>query len=117
MIMITHDLGIVSEVCDKVAVIYAGQVIESGDRTEIFEHPSHPYTIGLFGALPSLNEDKQRLVTIPGMPPNPTEQQKGCSFLPRCKYAVEICGQKEIDMIEVRPGHLCRCCLPEGLRV
>jgi peptide/nickel transport system ATP-binding protein len=114
MIMITHDLGVVAEVCDKVAVIYAGEVIESGTREEIFDYPSHPYTIGLFGALPSLDEDKRRLMAIPGMPPNPAELLKGCRFQPRCSIADADCEEKAITMREVRPGHFCRCCRQEG---
>ncbi len=117
MIMITHDLGIVAEVCDKVAVIYAGEVIESGTREEIFDDPSHPYTIGLFGALPSLDEDKRRLMAIPGMPPNPSDLPRGCTFQPRCRQAAAECGEQAIAMREIRPGHLCRCCRLQGSEV
>ncbi len=110
MILITHDLGVVAEVCDKVAVIYAGEVIESGSKEQIFDDPRHPYTLGLFGALPSLEEDKERLETIPGLPPNPTDLPKGCHFNPRCKFASEECRNDPIEMTEVAPGHMCRCC-------
>ena len=111
MILITHDLGVVAEVCDKVAVIYAGEVIESGTKEQIFDNPKHPYTLGLFGALPSLDEDKDRLETIPGMPADPTDLPKGCHFNPRCKYATDCCREGSIPMTEVSPGHLCRCCM------
>lgn len=109
MIMITHDLGIVAEVCDRVAVIYAGKIIEYGTKEDIFDHPSHPYTVGLLGALPSLDEDKERLNTIPGLPPNPTDLPQGCSFHPRCFQVTEACRHVDIPMAEVQPGHLCHC--------
>lgn len=114
MIMITHDLGIVAEVCDKMAVIYAGKIIEYGSKEDLFDYPSHPYTVGLLGALPSLDEDKERLHTIPGLPPNPADLPKGCSFHPRCSQAQEVCSQGEIPMTEIRPGHLCRCLFCHG---
>lgn len=110
MILITHDLGVVAEVCDNVAVVYAGEIIESGSKEDIFDHPKHPYTLGLFGALPSLDEEKNRLDTIPGMPPDPTNLPEGCHFHPRCQYATEACKQGRIFMTEVTPGHMCRCC-------
>ena len=87
MIMITHDLGIIAEVCDEVAVIYAGEVIESGSLEEIFDHPTHPYTIGLFGSLPDINSDVERLSPIAGMPPDPSNLPQGCAFSPRCPHA------------------------------
>ena len=87
MIMITHDFGVVAESCDDVAVIYAGQIIEYGSKQEIFDHPTHPYTIGLFGAIPKLNEDVDRLHNIQGLPPDPSSLPVGCKFAPRCPYA------------------------------
>lgn len=110
MIMITHDLGIVAEVCDEVAIIYAGQIVEYGSKEEIFDHPTHPYTKGLFGAIPNLVDDVKRLHSIPGMPPDPTDLPNGCYFGPRCQYRCAECD-KEIQMTEIRPGHWCRCCM------
>lgn len=109
MIMITHDLGIVAEVCDDVAVIYAGQIVEYGSKEEIFDHPKHPYTIGLFGAIPSLETDVDRLSPVDGMPPDPANLPKGCYFAPRCKYCKPEC-ENSIDMTEIGSHHFCRCC-------
>ena len=98
-----------AEVCDDVAVIYAGEIVESGSKEDIFDYPSHPYTKGLFAALPDLESEAERLEPIWGLPPDPTNLPKGCSFQPRCPYAVEECGKK-IPLKEVSPGHFCRCC-------
>ena len=110
MIMITHDLGIVAETCDKVAIIYAGQIVEYGTKEEIFDYPTHPYTLGLFGAIPNLTDDVERLHAIPGMPPDPTHLPQGCYFNPRCQHKCDDC-EKNIPLVEIRPGHWCRCCV------
>ncbi len=110
MILITHDLGIVAQTCNKVAIIYAGQIVESGTREEIFDNPKHPYTIGLFNSLPSMNEDKTRLKPIKGLPPDPRDLPAGCKFHPRCRFAIEACRHGEIEAVEVAPGHKCYCC-------
>lgn len=110
MIMITHDLGVVAEVSDEVAVVYAGQIIEYGSKEAIFDNPSHPYTIGLFNALPDLSKDVRRLSPIEGLPPDPTNLPQGCSFHPRCPHASEECRKKPIPMREIEPGHFFRCC-------
>ena len=109
MILITHDLGVVGRMCDDVAVVYAGEVLEYGTREEIFLHPCHPYTVGLFGAIPDLSVDTRRLVNIEGLPPDPTDLPKGCCFNPRCPYATEECRQEKSPLVEVRPDHLCGC--------
>jgi peptide/nickel transport system ATP-binding protein len=109
MIMITHDLGIIAEVCDDVAVIYAGEVIESGNLEEIFDHPTHPYTIGLFGSLPDINADVERLSPIAGMPPDPSDLPQGCAFSPRCPRATEECKQAKPGLTNLGGTHLCRC--------
>ncbi len=109
MIMITHDLGVVAEICDEVAVIYAGEVVESGSREDIFDRPIHPYTNGLFGALPSLVKEQRRLEAIHGMTPDPTDLPSGCRFHPRCPYATESCAQEARELREIAPGHLTRC--------
>ena len=109
MILITHDLGVVSDISDDVAIIYAGEIIEYGSKYAIFDNPAHPYTQGLFGAVPSMNEDVDRLAPIPGMPPDPTKRVQGCSFGERCPYAVETCHEAKVPMYEVEPGHFCRC--------
>lgn len=109
MIMITHDMGIVAEVCDDVAVIYAGQIVEYGSKEQIFDNPRHPYTIGLFGAIPNFETDVDRLSPVEGMPPNPADLPKGCYFGPRCKYRKPDC-ENPIDMAELEKNHFCRCC-------
>jgi peptide/nickel transport system ATP-binding protein len=109
MIMISHNLGVVAEVCDDLAVIYAGEIVELGDREAVFDHPSHPYTLGLFGAVPTLAEDKERLNPITGLPPDPSNLPGGCHFNPRCSLASEECRQEKITLREITPGHFCRC--------
>lgn len=109
MMMITHDLGIVAEVCDTVAVVYAGQIMEYGTKEQIFDHPLYPYTKGLFGSLPDLNSDVDRLSPIEGLPPNPAALPKGCAFHPRCPYATEACKKEPVALEDVGGGHLCRC--------
>lgn len=110
MILITHDLGVVAGMCDYVAVIYAGQVIEYGTKEEIFDYCMHPYTKGLFGALPDIHSDADRLSPIEGMPPDPSDLPKGCYFNPRCPYADESCKSEPIEMRNMGGEHLCRCC-------
>ncbi len=110
MLLITHDMGVVATTCDDVAVIYAGSIIEYGTKEQIFDHPSHPYTIGLFGAIPNMNEDEEWLHPIEGLPPDPSDLPKGCSFHPRCPYADEECRQGAIDVCITEDGHQCRCC-------
>ena len=114
MILITHDLGVVAEMCDKVAVVYAGQIIESGSKEDLFDHPSHPYTLGLFHSLPGFAVGESRLHPIEGLPPDPSDLPKGCAFHPRCPYATAECAQGTIENRELTPGHFCRCLHPEG---
>ena len=109
MIMITHDLGIVAEVCDNVAVVYAGEIVEYGSKEEIFDHPTHPYTIGLFGSLPDIHSDVKRLSPIAGMPPDPSNLPSGCAFSPRCPYASEECKKAAVDLTGLGGTHVCRC--------
>ena len=110
MIMITHDLGVVAEVCDEVAVVYAGQIVEAGTLEDIYDHPTHPYTLGLFSSIPTLTGDETRLKPIAGMPPNPADLPNGCYFAPRCPYADEHCRQKgQVRLAEITPGHVVRC--------
>lgn len=113
MIMITHDLGIVAQVCDDVAIVYAGEILEYGSKEEIFTYRYHPYTIGLFGAIPQLDVRVRRLSAIKGLPPDPAQLPEGCHFHPRCPFASEACKTGKIPFTEVRPGHFCRCIHPE----
>ena len=109
MVLITHNLGVVAESCDDLAVIYAGQIVESGRKEVVFEHPSHPYTLGLFGAVPKIEADVDRLSPIAGLPPDPSDLPKGCYFSPRCPLAGEECKGERVPLVEIAPGHLCRC--------
>ncbi len=109
MILITHDLGVVAQTCDDVAVVYAGEIIESGSKEAIFDHPTHPYTIGLFGAIPELDSEEEWLHPIDGLPPDPTRLPDGCAFSPRCPNATEECRTGKIPSRELAQGHFCRC--------
>ena len=104
------DVTIQAQVCDEVAIIYAGNIVEYGTKEQIFDHPTHPYTIGLFGAIPDMNEDEEWLHPIDGLPPDPTNLPQGCAFAPRCKYATDACRQSAIPMQQTADGHVCRCC-------
>lgn len=114
MILITHDLGIVAEMCDSVAIMYAGEIVERGSINEIFNDTRHPYTVGLFNSVPDLESDAERLIPIPGLMPDPTDLPKGCKFAPRCTKASEACKAKMPDEVEVTPGHFVRCMLYSG---
>ena len=109
MILITHDLGVVGKMCDDVAVVYAGEILEYGTKEEIFLHAQHPYTIGLFGAIPDLSVDTRRLANIEGMPPDPTDLPTGCCFSPRCQYATDRCRSEKPPLAQTAPDHLCAC--------
>ena len=111
MLLITHDFGVVAQICEKVAVMYAGEIVEYGPVEKIFDHEDlHPYTLGLFRAIPNLKTSAPRLNVIHGMMPDPSELIQGCHFAPRCKFATERCKQPQ-KMIETEPGHFIRCCL------
>ena len=109
MILITHDLGVVAQTCDRVAVVYAGQIVEYGSKKDIFVNCAHPYTHGLFASLPSMSQDSHRLKPIPGSPPDPTALPQGCVFHPRCSFATEDCKSRPVPLREIAPGHFCRC--------
>lgn len=111
MILITHDLGVVAQTCDKVAVVYAGKIVEYGSKKDIFLETAHPYTKGLFASLPDINKKEPRLHPIAGMLPDPTDLPGGCVFHPRCPYAGKTCAEGEMPLQEITPGHFCRCCM------
>ena len=113
MLLITHDLGIVAETCDNVAIMYAGHLVEYADIKSLYTQPRHPYTQGLFNAVPTLESPLgSRLAVIPGLPPDPTDLPRGCSFSPRCPYAKDICRERACGMREVAPGHFVDCHFP-----
>ena len=109
MILVTHDMGVVAQHCDEVAVVYAGSILEHGTKEQVFRHPSHPYTIGLFAAIPNMNVDEEWLHPIDGLPPDPTNLPTGCPFNPRCPYATEECLQGRIPEQKTPDGHYCSC--------
>ncbi|GFN36487.1 ABC transporter ATP-binding protein [Tepidimicrobium xylanilyticum] len=115
MILITHDLGIVAETCDKVAVMYAGEIIEYATLEQLFENPKHPYTLGLFGSIPSLEEDVERLKPIKGLMPDPTNLPSGCTFHPRCSHAQDICKKRKPFITNIEEGHMVKCLIYEGV--
>ena len=106
VIMITHNLGIVAETCDKVAVMYAGRIVEYGTLDEVFNHTRHPYTEGLFNSLPNINSRREDLKPIPGLMPDPTNLPEGCAFAPRCEYACDACRRVQP---ELSPTHTAAC--------
>ena len=115
VILITHDLGVVAEMAERVAVMYAGEIVEQADVKTLFAHPMHPYTQGLIGSIPVLGKLKERLDVIPGSVPNLVNLPPGCRFAPRCtareKFGLKICTDMKPPLTEVEPGHLSRCWL------
>lgn len=109
MLMITHDLGIVAEVCDEVSIIYAGRIVEHGSLEDVFDHDLHPYTQGLFDSLPNLEDIKSKLKPIKGLMPDPTDLPEGCPFSPRCDYALEICKTKKPVRLYRNENHYVEC--------
>jgi len=109
LLMITHDLGVIAEVAQRVVVMYAGQVVEEAPVRELFAHPHHPYTEGLLHAMPRLGGGQERLAVIPGTVPAPTAWPSGCRFRERCPYAWERCEQEPPPLYQIAPGHTSRC--------
>jgi len=109
VILITHDLGVVAGQSDDVAIVYAGEIVEYGQKIELFTHPSHPYTIGLFGAIPDINSKARRLTSIKGLPPDPTDLPVGCCFAPRCPNARQECETRKFPLKKVGAGHFSSC--------
>ncbi len=115
MLLITHDLGVVAEVCDQGAIMYAGTIVEYADVNTLFTNPKHPYTRGLFGSIPSLDEEVTRLNPIKGLMPDPTALPSGCKFHPRCPMASEICKTRVPQTTNLGQGHSVHCMIYEGL--
>jgi oligopeptide/dipeptide ABC transporter ATP-binding protein len=115
IILITHDLGVIAEMAERVAIMYAGRIVEQSAVGILFDKPLHPYTQGLIGSIPVLGKIKDRLAVIPGTVPNLVNLPPGCRFAPRCLARIEnqlsICTDQEPDLIEANPGHLVRCWL------
>ena len=115
MIMITHDLGIVADICDRVAIMYAGSIVEMAGKIELFNAPKHPYTIGLFCSIPDISADDHMLKPIPGLMPDPAKLPTGCPFHPRCDKALPECSQKKPELTQISDGHYVKCILFKGI--
>lgn len=109
VLYITHDLGVVAEICDRVVVMYAGMVMEVAQTKELFTNPSHPYTLGLLKSMPKLDQETDMLYSIEGTVPHITQMPNGCHFHPRCPYAQGICRECCPELVETSPGHQVRC--------
>jgi oligopeptide/dipeptide ABC transporter ATP-binding protein len=116
IILITHDLGVVAEMAERVAIMYAGKIVEESDVKSIFENPLHPYTESLLKSIPSIEQKQGKLHVIKGSIPHPLEMPAGCSFNPRCLYTEDICREKPPDLKTVASGHYVRCWIREGGR-
>ena len=110
-LLITHDFGVVAELCDKCAVIYAGQIVESGTIEQLFDNPAHPYTLGLFDSLPKIGQSVDRLKPIRGLMANPMDLPSWCSFYDRCDHRTKRCETAEPQLVETEAGHMVRCFL------
>lgn len=109
LLLITHNLGVVAETCDNVAVIYGGEIVEYGSKREIFKNPSHPYTIGLFGALPDMQSEGDRLTPIEGIMPEPSDLPPGCKFHTRCPHVTDVCRDGPVPVADLGGTHTCQC--------
>ncbi len=109
LVMITHDLGVVAKMCDDVAIVYAGQIVESGTLEDVFNNTMHPYTEGLFNSLPNIENREAELKPIPGLMPDPTHLPAGCTFAPRCRYATDACKEKRPEIRHVSDTHTVCC--------
>lgn len=109
LILISHDLGVVAENADRVAVMYAGHIMETGKVEEVFRRPSHPYTLGLMESIPKINQNYDRLTPIQGAPPDLKSPPKGCAFYPRCPFAQDICKIEKPELKEIEPGRKTAC--------
>ena len=116
ILFITHDLGVVAEVCDDVVVMYCGRVVEKSNVYDLFKNPSHPYTEGLLASIPKMGEEVEELESIPGNVPNPKYMPKGCKFAPRCKYATERCHEEEPGFFDLGNGHQSKCWRCEDMK-
>jgi oligopeptide/dipeptide ABC transporter ATP-binding protein len=109
IILVTHDLGVIARMCDRVAVMYAGIIVEMTDTVTLFSKPRHPYTYALMGSLPDQSKVGEELEAITGAPPNLANMPPGCPFAPRCRFAVDICARERPGMTEIESGHFSRC--------
>ena len=116
ILFITHDLGVVAEICDDVVVMYCGRVVEKANVYDLFANPSHPYTEGLLASIPKMGVEVDELDSIPGNVPNPKYMPKGCKFAPRCKYATDRCREEEPGFFDLGNGHQSKCWRCENMK-
>jgi len=109
IMLISHDLSLIAEICEKTAIMYAGNIVEIGDSTSIFKNPQHPYTVGLISSFPNIKSEKIKMTSIPGSPPDLLDPPQGCRFHPRCKYAMEICRKTHPELIVAEKNHMVAC--------
>jgi peptide/nickel transport system ATP-binding protein len=109
LMLISHDLSLIAEICEKTAIMYAGNIVEIGDSVSIFKNPQHPYTVGLISSFPNIKSEKIKLVSIPGSPPDLLNPPQGCRFHPRCKYAMEICRKTHPELMVIDKNHMVAC--------
>ena len=115
VLLITHDLGVVAGFTDRLAIMYAGRIVEIGPTEEVLAAPVHPYTLGLLRSLPRLDRDQGLpLASIPGSPPDMAADLRGCAFQPRCEYAIDVCASVDPGLDRVRPDHAAACHNPQG---
>jgi oligopeptide/dipeptide ABC transporter ATP-binding protein len=115
MVLVSHDIGVVAETCDRIAVMYAGVLVETGPAAAVFGRPRHPYTLGLMRSSPRMDEHAPRLQPIPGQPPDLSRLPAGCAFAERCAFAREACRHEAVRLREVSPGHATSCLFPEAV--
>jgi oligopeptide/dipeptide ABC transporter ATP-binding protein len=109
VILVTHDLGVVAQTCDRMAVMYAGRIVETGAVAEVLDRPRHPYTLGLIGSVPRAGGERRPLASIEGTPPPPTDLPKGCAFHPRCAFASAVCMNERPQLAAALPGRKTAC--------
>jgi oligopeptide/dipeptide ABC transporter ATP-binding protein len=115
IVLVSHDLGVIAQMCERVAVMYAGQVVESAPVRELIRNPRHPYTVGLLSSLPRIDVDSRYLIPIPGAPPSMTELAPGCRFADRCPLVLDECRGWKTELLEAAPQHRSRCLRHETL--
>jgi len=115
MVLVSHDIGVVAETCDRIAVMYAGSLVETGPASEVLGNPRHPYTLGLMRSSPRLDARESRLQPIPGQPPDLSRLAPGCPFADRCAFVRSVCHEEAVRLREVAPGHASACLFPEAV--
>jgi peptide/nickel transport system ATP-binding protein/oligopeptide transport system ATP-binding protein len=115
VVLVTHDLGVVAETCDRVAVLYSGRLMETGPVETVLSHPAHPYTLGLINSVPRATDARQHLSAIPGTPPDPLQLPPGCRFAPRCMLASADCTREQPDLRSLAADHASACLYPHGV--